>query len=163
MLDNVCDKLYNRMLKGSVRMIAIGCDHGGFALKQVIMKHLDEIGREYIDLGTYDEQSVDYPDIAKKVCAELTSGTAKEGILICGTGIGMNICANKIKGIRAAQCSDTYSAKMTRRHNDSNVLTMGGRIIGPELAIEITDAFLTNKFEGGRHQRRVDKINELEK
>lgn len=144
-------------------MIAIGCDHGGFALKQVIMKHLDEIGCEYNDMGTYDENSVDYPDIAKKVCAEVTNGAAECGILICGTGIGMNICANKIKGIRAAQCSDTYSAKMTRKHNNSNVLTMGGRIIGPELAIEITDAFLNNEFEGGRHQRRVDKIMDLEK
>ncbi len=144
-------------------MIAIGCDHGGFALKQDIINYLKELEYDFKDMGTYDENSVDYPDIAKKVCKEVTDGNASCGILVCGTGIGMNICANKIKGIRAAQCSDTYSAMMTRRHNNSNVLTLGGRIIGPELAKEIVKAFLNSEFEGGRHQRRVDMICELEK
>ena len=144
-------------------MIAIGCDHGGLALKEEIIAHLKELNYEFNDMGTYDEKSIDYPDIAKKVCAEIIENRASLGILVCGTGIGMSICANKIKGIRAAQCTDTFSAKMTRRHNNSNVLTLGGRILGPELAKEIVDAFLTNEFEGGRHQTRIDKILELEK
>lgn len=143
-------------------MIAIGSDHGGFALKQDIIEYLKELNCEYKDMGAYDEGSVDYPDIAEKVCAEITGGIASAGILVCGTGIGMNICANKIKGIRAAQCSDTFSAKMTRRHNNSNVLTLGGRVVGPELAKEIVREFLTNEFEGGRHERRVNKIIALE-
>ncbi len=143
-------------------MIAIGCDHGGFQLKQEIIKYLTENGYEYNDVGTYDENSVDYPDIAKKVCALVANDDCDKGILVCGTGIGMNICANKYKGIRAAQCHDTFSAKMTRQHNNSNVLTMGGRVIGPELAKEITKEFLTNDFLGGRHEVRVNKITEIE-
>lgn len=143
-------------------MIAIGSDHGGFALKQILIEYLKELGFEYKDLGCYDENSVDYPDIAQKVCACVTDGSASSGILVCGTGIGMNICANKIKGIRAAQCSDTFSAKMTRRHNNSNVLTLGGRVVGSELAKEIVREFLTNEFEGERHERRVNKIMALE-
>lgn len=143
-------------------MISIGCDHGGFELKKVLMSFLTEKGFEFTDEGTYDTNSVDYPDIAKKVCTKVQKGEAEFGILVCGTGIGMNICANKYKGIRAAQCSDTFSAKMTRRHNNTNVITMGGRVIGPELAKEIVFEFLTNEFEGGRHQARVDKIMEVE-
>ena len=143
-------------------MISIGCDHGGFELKKVLMNFLTEKGFEFTDEGTYDTNSVDYPDIAKKVCTKVQKGEAEFGILVCGTGIGMNICANKYKGIRAAQCSDTFSAKMTRRHNNTNVITMGGRVIGPELAKEIVFEFLTNEFEGGRHQARVDKIMEVE-
>lgn len=143
-------------------MIAIGSDHGGFALKQIIIDYLGELNFECKDMGCYDENSVDYPDIAEKVCAEIVNTDAKLGILVCGTGIGMNICANKIKGIRAAQCSDTFSAKMTRRHNNSNVLTLGGRTVGPELAKEIVREFLTNEFEGERHERRVNKIIALE-
>lgn len=143
-------------------MIAIGSDHGGYALKQVIIEYLNELKYEYKDMGCYDENSVDYPDIAEKVCKTITSDEASLGILVCGTGIGMNICANKIKGIRAAQCSDTFSAKMTRRHNNSNVLTLGGRVVGPELAKEIVREFLTNEFEGERHERRVNKIIALE-
>ena len=145
-----------------ILMIAIGCDHGGFALKKVLIEFLEELNYEYNDMGTYDEASVDYPDIAEKVCAEVTSGASTLGILVCGTGIGMNICANKIKGIRAAQCADTFSAKMTRRHNNSNVLTLGGRVVGPELAKEIVKEFLTNEFEGDRHERRVNKMMALE-
>lgn len=143
-------------------MIAIGSDHGGYALKQEIMEYLRQTGVEFEDLGCYEPVSVDYPDIAKKVCARVTEGTAKLGILVCGTGIGMSICANKIKGIRAAQCADTFSARMTRCHNNSNVLTLGGRTVGPELAKDIVKEFLTAEFEGGRHQTRIDKIMELE-
>lgn len=143
-------------------MIAIGSDHGGFALKQEIMNYLNQIGVEYTDEGCYEPASVDYPDIAKKVCALVTGGQAELGILVCGTGIGMSICANKIKGIRAAQCADTFSARMTRCHNNSNVLTLGGRTVGPELAKDIVKEFITAEFEGGRHQKRIDKIMELE-
>ncbi len=144
-------------------MIAIGCDHGGFELKQSVMKRLDEEKIQYKDYGTYSTESVDYPDIAKTVCTAVIDGECEKAILICGTGIGMNICANKFKGIRAAQCGDTFSAKMTVRHNNSNVLTLGGRVIGPELANDIVHEFLTNKFEGGRHQNRIDKISQIEK
>lgn len=143
-------------------MIAIGSDHGGFALKQEIMEYLKGAGYEFCDVGCYEPKSVDYPDIAKLLCSKITSGECELGILVCGTGIGMSICANKIKGIRAAQCSDTFSARMTRCHNNSNVLTMGGRTVGPELAKDIVKEFLTAEFECGRHQTRIDKIMELE-
>lgn len=143
-------------------MIAIGCDHGGFELKTIIVDYLKENGYEYTDCGTYDEKSVDYPDIAELLCAEITSGNCDKGILICGTGIGMNMCANKHKGIRAAQCHDTFSAKMTRQHNNANVLTMGGRVVGSELAKDIVKEFLTNEFLGGRHEIRVNKMMSLE-
>ncbi len=143
-------------------MISIGCDHGGFELKNVLIEYLKELGYDYNDCGTYSTASVDYPDICKLVCKDVTEGKASLGILVCGTGIGMNICANKHKGIRAAQCSDTFSAKMTRQHNNSNVLTLGGRVLGPELAKEILREFLTNEFLGGRHQTRIDKITEVE-
>ena len=144
-------------------MISIGCDHGGYQLKNIIIDHLASLGYEYKDFGTFDETSVDYPDIAKLVCEDVTSGNAKFGILVCGTGLGMNMCANKYKGIRAAQCSDTFSAKMTRQHNNANVLTLGGRVIGPELAKEIVNEFLTNEFLGGRHETRVNKMMAIEK
>ena len=143
-------------------MIAIGCDHGGFRLKEEIIRYLEENGYKYNDFGTYDENSVDYPDIAAKVCGAVTEGNCDKGILICGTGLGMNMCANKYKGIRAAQCHDTFSAKMTRRHNNANVLTMGGRVVGPELAKEIVREFLTNEFEGGRHEKRIKKMMNIE-
>ncbi len=142
-------------------MIAIGSDHAGYALKCEIIKHLEEKGVQYIDCGCNGE-SVDYPDIAEKTCAKVVSGEADKGILICGTGVGISISANKIKGIRAALCGDWYSAKYTRLHNDANVLCMGGRVIGAGLAAEITDIFLETEFEGGRHARRVDKIMKLE-
>ncbi len=144
-------------------MIAIGCDHGGFELKNILVKFLQETGVEYTDCGTYDEQSVDYPDIAKIVCQKVQNGECEKGILVCGTGIGMNMCANKHKGIRAAQCHDTFSAKMTRCHNNANVLTMGGRVVGSELAKDIVKEFLTNEFEGGRHLNRVEKMMSIEK
>ncbi len=144
-------------------MLAIGCDHGGYELKQDVIKHLEERGVEYKDFGCYSPDSVDYPEISKKVCESITSGESENGILICGTGIGMSMAANKIKGIRAAVCGDTFSAKFTRRHNDANVLCMGARVTGPGLALEIVDAYLDNEFEGGRHQRRVDMVMDLEK
>ena len=142
--------------------ISIGADHGGYALKEVLKDYLVSAGYEINDFGTHDENSVDYPDIAKPVCESVASGDSKLGILVCGTGIGMNMCANKYKGIRAAQCSDTFSAKMTRQHNNANVLTLGGRVIGPELAKEIVREFLTNEFLGGRHEIRVNKMMSIQ-
>ncbi|MBS6585440.1 MAG: ribose 5-phosphate isomerase B [Eubacterium sp.] len=142
-------------------MIAIGSDHAGYALKCEMIKHLEEKGVEFIDCGCNGE-SVDYPDIAEKTCEKVTSGEADKAILICGTGVGISISANKIKGIRAALCGDWYSAKYTRLHNDANVLCMGGRVIGAGLAAEIVDVFLDTEFEGGRHARRVEKIMKLE-
>ena len=143
-------------------IIAIGCDHGGFDLKNELMRHLESLNIEYKDFGCYTTESVDYPDIAEVVCESVVSGECEKGILVCGTGIGMSIAANKIKGIRAALLSDTFSAKMTAAHNNSNVIALGGRVLGPELAKDIVDAYLSSEFLGGRHQNRVDKINKLE-
>lgn len=143
-------------------ILAIGSDHGGFELKGHIINHLKERGAEVKDFGCYDEKSVDYPDIAETVCNELLGGNAESAILICGTGIGISIAANKIKGIRAAHCTDVYSAEMTKRHNNANVLCLGGRVTGRELAFKIVDAWLDAEFEGGRHQSRIDKITALE-
>lgn len=143
-------------------MIAIGCDHGGFNLKNEIVAHLKERGIEVKDIGIHELKSVDYPEIAKKVCAEITSGECRLAILCCGTGIGMSMAANKIKGIRAAAASDTYSAKYTRLHNDANVLCLGGRVLGVGLALEMVDLFVDTEFEGGRHQTRVDMITKIE-
>ncbi len=142
--------------------IAIGCDHGGLEHKNAIKEHLEARGFEVIDSGIYEQVSVDYPDIAKKVCADIISGKCERGILVCGTGIGMSIAANKIKGIRAAACSEHFSAKFTRLHNDSNVICLGGRVIGVGTAIELADIFVDTEFEGGRHETRVNKIKELE-
>ena len=143
-------------------MIAIGCDHGGYELKEHIKKHLEEIGEEYKDYGTYSEESVDYPDCAGPVCRAVLDKTADKGILICGTGIGISIAANKYKGIRAALCSDVYSAKMTKQHNNANVICLGGRVTGRELAFMIVDAWLNAGFEGGRHESRIAKIHKIE-
>ncbi len=142
-------------------MIAIGCDHGGFELKLAVESYLNLQKVDYVDCGCNGEK-VDYPDIAEKVCEKITSGECDKGILLCGTGIGMSMCANKIAGIRAAAVSDTYSAKYTRLHNDANVLCMGGRVVGAGLALEIVHEFLTNEFEGGRHVARLDKMKNLE-
>ena len=138
--------------------IAIGCDHGAYDLKEHLKKHFDQIGIEYIDVGTNSTASVHYPIFAKEVCSRVQSGEVKYGILLCSTGIGMSIAANKHKGIRAALCGDCYSAKYTRLHNDTNVLCMGALVTGTGLATQIADIFLSTEFEGGRHQRRVDKI-----
>lgn len=144
-------------------MIAIGSDHAGFELKTHIIKYLKEQGIELFDFGTYTEDSCDYPDIAEKVSKAVANGEYEKGILICGTGIGISIAANKVDGIRAALCSDVYSAKMTRKHNDANILCLGGRVTGRELAFMICDTFLREEFEGGRHQNRIEKIHALEK
>ena len=142
--------------------IAIGCDHGALALKESVKKVLAELGMEIDDVGTYTEDSVDYPDVAEQVCGKVVSGEAERGIVLCGTGIGISIAANKIKGIRCALCGDVFSARMARAHNDANVLALGGRVLGPGLAGEIVRAFFTQEFEGGRHERRVGKIMALE-
>jgi ribose 5-phosphate isomerase B len=142
-------------------MIAIGCDHAGVELKKAVIEALSEKGFELMDMGT-DGEPCDYPDMAEKVCREITEGRCEKGILICGTGIGMSMAANKIKGIRAALCSDSFSTRFTRLHNDANVMCMGARTLGPGLACELAEIFLTTGFEGGRHQRRVDLITALE-
>ena len=143
-------------------MIALGADHGGFELKEAIKKHLDEKGIEYKDFGTYTPESIDYAKIAYTTCQSVVSGEAEKAILCCGTGIGISMAANKVKGIRAACCSDYFSAKFTRLHNDANALCMGGRVVGAGLALELVDVFLETEFEGGRHQRRIDQISAIE-
>ncbi len=143
-------------------MIGIGNDHAGTSLKLEIIKHLEEQGIEYIDYGVAPGEAIDYPDAAERVCRKVVDGTCDKAILICGTGIGISIAANKIKGIRACACSDTFSAKYTRLHNDANALCLGGRVVGTGLALELVDIFLSTGFEGGRHQRRVDLITALE-
>lgn len=142
-------------------MIGLGCDHGGFALKQEIIKYLEEHHLEYKDFGCYNEESVDYPVYAKKVANAIADGTCEKGILICGTGIGISIAANKVKGIRAALCHDCFSAQATREHNDANILAMGGRVVGPGLALKIVDTFLNTEFSNDeRHIRRINQIEE---
>lgn len=142
--------------------VVIGCDHGGLEHKNAIVEHLKSRGFEVLDCGIYEQKSVDYPDIAKKVCGEITNGNYERGILVCGTGIGMSMAANKIKGIRAACCSDHFSAKYTRLHNDANILCLGGRVVGIGVATELADIFMDTEFEGGRHSARVAKIKEIE-
>ena len=142
--------------------IAVGCDHGGFDHKNAIADHLKQRGFEVVDYGIYENKSVDYPDIASKLCNGILEGEADLGILVCGTGIGMSIAANKFKGIRAAACSEHFSAKYTRLHNNSNVLCLGGRVIGIGTALELADLFVDTEFEGGRHQNRIDKIEKIE-
>ena len=143
--------------------IAIGCDHGGFEHKNAIAEHLRERGFEICDCGIYEQISVDYPDIAVKVAEKITDKTCDLGILVCGTGIGMSMAANKFKGIRAAACSDHFSAKYTRLHNDANILCLGGRVIGIGTALELADIFVDTAFEGGRHINRIRKIEDIEK
>lgn len=142
--------------------VAIGADHGGVHLKAAIKALLDELNVAYTDFGTDLEASVDYPDIAEPVAKAVAAGEYDRGILICGTGIGIGIAANKVAGIRAALCHDTFSAHASREHNNANILTMGERVIGPGLAGDIVKIWLTTEFEGGRHERRVAKIAELE-
>lgn len=143
--------------------ITIGSDHGAVELKEEVKKVLAEFDSvEVKDVGTFGKESVDYPDIAEKVCADVVSGESERGIVLCGTGLGISIAANKIKGIRCALCNDVYSAKKSREHNNANVLAMGGRVLGFGPAGEIVRAWLTTEFEGGRHERRVNKIMALE-
>ncbi|WP_277998712.1 ribose 5-phosphate isomerase B [Moorella sulfitireducens (nom. illeg.)] len=142
--------------------VALGSDHGGFHLKAVIKEYLDRQGIANYDFGTYDAGAVDYPDFARKVAEAVASGEYDRGILCCGTGIGVCIAANKVPGIRAAHCHDTFSARASREHNDANILTMGERVVGPGLALEIVATWLEAGFSGGRHARRVAKISAIE-
>lgn len=142
-------------------MLAIGCDHGGFELKSEIMKHLEERGIEYKDFGCYGTDSVDYPEYGKKVAHAVADGECERGILICGTGIGISIAANKVKGVRAALCTDCFMAQATREHNDANILALGGRVVGAGLALKIVDTFLDTEFSNDeRHIRRINQIEE---
>ena len=142
--------------------LVIGSDHGGFTLKEAIKKHLAERGVAVMDMGTHSLDSVDYPDVAVAVAKAVAAGEYERGIIICGTGIGVSIAANKVPGIRAALCHDTFSAAMSREHNDANILTMGERVIGQGLACMIVDTWLSSAFSGGRHARRVEKLNALD-
>ena len=143
-------------------MIAIGCDHGGYELKQKILAHLRQRGLEYRDFGCDSTASVDYPVYGKAVAHAVASGECEKGIVICSTGIGISIAANKVKGIRCALCSEPLSAEMTRRHNDANMLAMGAGIVGKNLAENIVDTFLNTEFEGGRHEKRIAKLMAIE-
>lgn len=143
--------------------IAIGCDHGGFVLKDSIIAYLDEKGYEVLDFGTYTTASVDYPDIALPVALAVAEGRADKGILMCGTGIGITIAANKVDGIRAAVVSNEFCARATAQHNNANILGLGGRVVSPEEAVHLVDVWLNTPFEGARHQVRIDKITAIEK
>lgn len=143
--------------------IAIGCDHGAFRLKNEIIEFLNSENYEVKDFGTYSEESCDYPDIALPVAEAVVNKEYDFGILVCGTGIGIGIAANKVPGVRAALCSDTFSAHATREHNNANILTMGQRVVGTGLALDIVKTFLNTEFECERHQKRIDKISEIEK
>ena len=145
-----------------INKIVIGCDHAGFALKEQIKKYLADQGVELLDVGCYSAESCNYPDIAHALCQNIQSGEYSTGILICGTGIGMSICANKHAGIRAACCSDVFSARATRMHNDANVLCFGARVVGYGVACDLVDAFLNQAFEGARHAPRVAAIDALD-
>ncbi|KPU44617.1 putative sugar phosphate isomerase YwlF [Oxobacter pfennigii] len=142
--------------------IAISSDHGGYNLKQTVMKHLDELKIEYKDFGCSCCGSVDYPDFALPVAESITAGEYTMGIIICGTGIGISIAANKVPGIRAAVCNDSFTARLSREHNDANILALGERVLGPGIALNIVDEFLKGEFQGGRHAVRVAKIKEIE-
>ena len=145
-----------------IKKITVGSDHAGYELKLKVIAHLEERGIEVIDVGTHSPDSCDYPEIAHAVCKNIQEGVTELGILVCGTGIGMSMAANKHVGIRAAACSDTFSARLTRMHNDANVLCFGERVVGMGLACDLVDNFIDAEFEGGKHQRRVDMITKLE-
>jgi len=136
--------------------IAIGCDHGGIGLKGELVTLLQEMGHVVDDKGCYSSESVDYPDFARAVCSQVQNGSCDRGILICGTGVGMSMVANRFEGIRAGLCNDLFTARMSREHNDANVLCLGARVVGPGLAAEIVRTWVTTEFAGGRHQRRID-------
>tara|TARA_A100001037_G_C14935245_1_gene537951 strand:+ start:171 stop:608 length:438 start_codon:yes stop_codon:yes gene_type:complete len=141
--------------------IAAGCDHGGFSLKTLLIEHLTESGHDVLDLGTYTNERVDYPDFAETVAKSVASGEASFGLLVCGSGIGVCMVANKIAGIRAATIHDVTSAHLSREHNDANIICLGERLIGPEVAKEALDIFLESEFQEGRHLQRVEKINKI--
>jgi len=146
-----------------MNLIAIASDHGGFSLKVDIVSFLKELGYEVNDMGPKNQNSVDYPDYGIRIAQAVTQNTDSRGIVICGTGIGMSIVVNRFTGIRGTLCSDLYTAKLCREHNDSNILIMGGRVVGYGLAREIVKVWLSTPFEGGRHQKRLDKINQFDK
>ena len=141
--------------------IGIGSDHGGYELKESIKEYLTEEGIQFVDYGTNSLESVDYPDYGRAVAEAVINKEVDKGILICGTGIGISITANRIKGIRCALCTDSYSAKMSRMHNNANILALGGRVLGVGLALDIVKTFLDTEFEGGRHERRINKIDDI--
>jgi ribose 5-phosphate isomerase B len=141
-------------------LVALGCDHAGFPLKDVVRRYLEAQGLEVLDVGCPSEAAVDYPVFGAEVARRIASGQAERGIIICGSGVGMSMIANRFRGVRAALANDLYTAQMSRRHNDANVLCLGSRIVGPGLALEIVKAFVETPFEGGRHKRRVDMIDE---
>ncbi len=142
--------------------IGLGCDHAGYELKGYIKEYLDEKGIEYIDFGTNSTESVDYPEFGEKVAEAVKNGECEKGIICCGTGIGISISANKVPGIRCALCSDCYSARMSIEHNNANILAIGARVTGKDLALEIIDTWLKAEFQGGKHERRVNKIKDIE-
>ena len=142
--------------------IAIGNDHAALELKKVIKAYVEDMGHEVVDFGTHTADSCDYPVYGEKVARAVASGECELGILICGTGIGISLAANKVKGIRAAVCSESYSARLTRAHNNANIIAFGARVIGEDTAKDIVNAFINTPFEGGRHQRRIDMITEIE-
>ena len=143
-------------------MIALACDHGAYDLKEAVKTHLAEKGLEVKDFGTYSTDSCDYPDFAAAAAKAVAAGECEKGVVLCTTGIGVSIVANKVKGIRCALCTDTFSAEMTRRHNNTNMLAFGARVVGIELAKMIVDSWLTGEYEGGRHQVRIDMLAEIE-
>lgn len=142
--------------------VAVGCDHGGFVLKDAVISTLEELGAQVVDMGTYSTESVDYPVYGKKVADAVANGECDLGVIMCGTGIGISIAANKVKGIRAAVVTDEFMAEMTRRHNNANIIALGGRVITPEKAKSLVKAWYTAEFEGGRHQKRIDMITQIE-
>ncbi|NLZ66418.1 MAG: ribose 5-phosphate isomerase B [Clostridiaceae bacterium] len=143
--------------------LVVASDHGGFSLKQAIVLHLQACGHEVVDVGTNSETSVDYPFYAKKAASMVASGACDRGIVVCGAGVGISISANKINGIRCALCTNEFMARMARRHNDANMLALGGRVLAIPYALTLVDAFLEEPFDGGRHQRRIDQITEMER
>lgn len=143
--------------------IAIGSDHIGYPLKQKVIQHLIDLGHEIDDVGTYNEERCNYPVFGQQVALRIQDGRAEKGILICGTGVGISLAANKMKGIRAVVCSEPYTAQLSRQHNNTNIVAFGARVVGDAVAIQIVDAFLSSEFEGGRHQTRIDMLDEIEK
>ena len=142
--------------------VAVGCDHGGFILKESVVSTLERLGAEVVALGCYDESSVDYPVYGEKVARSVASGECALGVIMCGTGIGISIAANKVRGVRAAVVTNTYMAKLTKNHNNANIIALGGRVISPDEAAAIVEAWYTAEYEGGRHQRRLDMISAIE-
>lgn len=145
-----------------MKKLVIGCDHAAPELKAIVRDHLIERGFDVVDVGTHTTESCNYPDYAHALCQKIQSGECELGILICGTGIGMSMAANKHRGIRAACCSDTFSARLTRLHNDANVLCFGARVVGQGLALDLVDAFVDTEFEGGKHKKRIDMLVDIE-